>query len=129
MTNSLLIGEVINKLLTDSEDLKDIIGNRVFPIVASEGAQYPFIVYRRIGLSSSGCKDGYYEDTVNFTITIISETYFEGINIAQLVRKTLERQRITTETLTMTDCHITGVEEEYQSNAYIQTINFITTIN
>lgn len=129
MTNSLLIGEVINDLLTNDAELSDKIGNKVYPIVASEGATFPFIVYRRVGMSSKGCKDGYYEDTVNFSVTILSETYFEGIYIAQSVRRILERQRIATDTLRMNDTRITSVNEEYQNNTYIQTINFITNID
>lgn len=129
MTNSLLIGQVINDLLTSDDELKSKIGDKVFPIVASEGATFPFIVYKRNGLISNGCKDGYYEDTVNFTITILSERYFEGIDIAQSVRRILERQRITTNTLRMNDTKITGVNEEYQGGTYIQTINLTTNID
>ena len=129
MIKSFLIGEVINELLTSNEELKEILGIKVYPLVASEGSTFPFIVYKRLGVSSNGTKDGYHEDTVEFQITILSETYSQSIDIAQLVRGILERETIKTDTLELTDCHVMSASEEYQDNTYIQQINFITKVN
>lgn len=129
MTNSFLIGEVLNDLLTNDEELANIIGNKVFPLVATEGTTFPFIVYERLNDSSKGCKDGYHEDTVTFSITILSETYLQSIQVAQLVRGILERLRIKTETLVINDCHVTSISEKYQDNIYTQIINFTAKIN
>jgi hypothetical protein len=55
MIDTLNIGKYIYSVLKFTN-----IG--VYPLVADNDAKYPFIVYRRIGMVSSGCKDGYYED-------------------------------------------------------------------
>lgn len=129
MTNSFLIGSVLNALITNNEEIKKHIDNRCYPLVAAEGTQYPFIVYHRLNSFSNGCKDGYYEDSVDFSITILATTYSQSITIAQLVRGILERQKIHTELLDMYDTHVTGISEEFSSDTYIQIINFKTKIN
>lgn len=126
MTNSLLIGSTITDLLTSNiKSLKD----KVYPIVAEQGTTYPFVVYKRVSDLSNGCKDGFYEDTVNFEIAVVSTGYAEGINIAQKVRNILERKRIRTDLMELTETHITNAYEEFTDNVYVQKINFITKIN
>lgn len=124
MTNSLLIGETLTNLLLSDDNLSPLIGNRIYPLVAPEGTNFPFIIYKRESLRSNGCKDGYYEDTVQFSITIVCTRYAESVEIAQKVRKTLERSNIAD----MYDVHITSATEEYVEDSYVQTLNFITEI-
>lgn len=49
--NGLGIGKAIFTILDGIE--------KVYPIVADNGANYPFIVYRRAGLQHSNTKDRY----------------------------------------------------------------------
>jgi len=72
MIDTLNIGKYIYSVLkfTDVE---------VYPLVADNDAKFPFIVYKRIGMATSGCKDGYYEDEVTFEIAIVTDTYFRGV--------------------------------------------------
>lgn len=128
MTNSILLGQALYKILTNDNIINSLIGFKVFPIVAASGTDYPFIVYRKTSINSNGCKDGYYEDNVNFSITILTEDYEQGINISQRIRQLLERQRIKTDLMTFDNCHLTGYSEEY-NQIYTNTLNFTTKIN
>jgi len=51
----------------------------VYPLIADNDAKFPFIIYKRNSMVSSGCKDGYYEDEVSFEVNIITDTYFKGV--------------------------------------------------
>lgn len=122
MIDTLNIGKYIYSVLkfTDVE---------VYPLVADNDAKFPFIVYKRIDMATSGCKNGYYEDEVAFEIAIVTDTYFKGVQIANDVRGLLERQYVTFENMEISDTVITNASEEYSNNAYVQKIQFHSIIN
>ena len=123
MIDTLNIGKYIYSVLSQIEGVKS------YPLVADNDAKFPFIVYKRNDLASSGCKDGYYEDDVFFEVNIITDTYFKGIEIANTVRRLLEVQYVTFEDMDIRNTVITMASEEYSNNAYIQKIIFQSTIN
>lgn len=122
MIDTLNIGKYIYSVLKFTD-----VG--VYPLVADNDAKFPFIVYKRIGMASSGCKDGYYEDMVSYEVAIVTDTYINGVQIANNVRALLERQYVTFEDMEISDTVITMASEEYSNNAYIQKIQFQSTIN
>lgn len=119
----------INKLLYDR--LKSIpeLGNRLFPIVAENGTNYPFLVYSRDSLYSSICKDGLYEDSVSFTINIVADTYAVGISIAQRVREIIQVSVLSNTDIKLTNIQLSGASESYDTDSYVQTLQFTATIN
>lgn len=121
MVNSILIGKTISKLLLESKEIKKYVNNKIYPLVADNKVTYPFIIYYRNNISSSGCKDGYYEDTVTFSIITVSNSYIDSIEIANLVREIFEKRRLTEE---ITDCMLESIDEDFIENAYVQTLNF-----
>ena len=128
MINSFKIGTAIHSLL--SQGLEDTdINQKIYPLVAAEGTDFPFIVYKRNNLMSNNSKDGIFEDSVNFEISIITETYSEGIAIAQKVRQTLEKETINTDDFTLNDTKIVSSTEQYLDNVFVQKITFNTKIN
>ena len=76
MTNSILIGKTIyNKLLEDNV-IQSYVEGRIFPLVAEQSTNYPFIVYWRNEIQSINyTKDGYGEDSVEFTVVAVSDKY------------------------------------------------------
>lgn len=129
MVNSILIGKTIYKLLSDSETLSGYVGNKIFPLVADNNINYPFIVYFRDDINSISCKDGYYEDEVSFTIAVICDKYLESLEIANTVRKIFEKKRIIDDDLEIYDCKISGVDETWEYNGYVQKLHFICKTN
>lgn len=101
--------------------LKKIVGvkQRVFPLVATEGASLPFIVFERSNLYENPTKDG--GDTgVDFTIKIVTATYFDGLNIADYVRDAMRHF----ESIYHIKPRLTGATEEYTTDGYLQTLSF-----
>ena len=130
MVNSILIGKVIyNKLATNS-DITDIVGNKIFPLIAEQTTNYPFIVYYRTNIISLiSNKDGFNEDSVNFTVSCVSADYSESIDLANNVRKSLEKRKIDTNDMILNNVHLIGIDESFEDNAYVQRLNFECTIN
>lgn len=128
--NTLNISKDIYTALTTNADLTALINNRVFPIVAEEGTQYPFLTYNRTSITSYRTKCGIYEDTVNFSVNILTTDYLGGLDIGNLVRFAIEKNLICTiEGLQYRDIQLVGATEQFTNEGYVQTLNFQVIVN
>lgn len=121
MINTLDIGKYIHSVLTDASSG---ITCKCNPLVADNDTKYPFIVYRRMNLVSSTCKDGVFQDDVVMEIIVVSNKYSESVDIATKIRKRLERQRVIYNDLEINDGNIIMATEEFSNNAYVQRMQF-----
>lgn len=114
MINTLNIGAYIfDKLSTSIPTIK------TYPIVADNDAKYPFIVYKRIGLSSLMCKDGNYEDVATVEVTVVAEKYAISVDIAQQVREALEDNFDTFSGMEI-ETTLQSAMEDFSDSAYTQ---------
>lgn len=129
MTNSILINKVIYERLTASPYISEVCPNKVFPLVAEQTTTFPFIVYWRDNVVSDSCKDGMHEDEVTFTVVAVTDNYPLSLELANAIRESLETMRLVSRGMLITNCKVTGVEESFQENAYVQTLTFGCTVN
>ena len=88
---SILMGLHISRVLSNSEDLTEKIGNRLYPLVVPMGVdKYPYVVYDTNGGTGDETKDGTIEDISTVQLSIVAKSYHEALNIAQLVRYLLD---------------------------------------
>lgn len=117
--SSLNIGKAIYDLL------KDVQPGKVFPLVADEGTTYPFIVYRRSAVNPSDSKDRYnYQESVTIEILVADNNYNGSVVLAEAVRKKLEHARGNANGVLVTDTFLTGADEQYLEDAFIQKLIF-----
>ena len=120
MINSIKLGGYIYCLLSDINTKC-----KVYPLVADNDAKFPFIIYKRVGLYDNTTKDGYTnEDTLNYEIKVVTDTYQKGIDIANDVRRAIEHGDKTYSDMTISDIRLINSTEDYMENAFIQTLNF-----
>lgn len=101
MDNSLLISKYIQQILEESDEIKSILGtdqHKIFPLLQPDSLSFPFIVHSRTGLSVSYTKDIEYSNfgwsnTINYTITCVSNDYIQCIELANAVRHAVETYR------------------------------------
>lgn len=131
MIDTLNIGSFIYDTIKADKQLTDTlrISTNVFPIVAEDGTDYPFVTYRRTGLVSNNCKDGYYEDIVRVEIKAICATYIQSVQVINRIRELFECQHIEYENMIIEDTSIENASENYEYNAFTQTINLVFKIN
>lgn len=123
MTNSLLIGKLIYQKLNP-------LTSKVYPIVAENGTTFPYIVYKRTDLSSiTFTKDGGCEDTCSYVITIVSDKYDEGVELANEVRSIMEKPKLIGNDLVINSNRLISANESYEDDAYLQELNFNCKIN
>lgn len=90
------------------------VHNNVFPIVATEGANLPFIVFERSNAYDTGTKDGNQLE-LSFNIRIVTATYFEGLTLVDDIRRKLRKSELKPT--------LTSASEEYTNDGYVQTIS------
>ncbi len=126
MVNSILIGKTIYKLLSENVTLKQMVGDKIYPLVAENDVTYPFIVYFRTSISNRVNKDGYYEDEVGFAIIVVSNTYISSLEIANEVRKTLDKRKLSEE---ISNVILEDVDEDFINDAFVQQLYFKCAMN
>lgn len=126
MIDTLKLGEFIyDALSTDSSTY----GYKVYPLVADNNAKFPFVIYRRVSLESSTCKDGVFEDSVTMEIMVVSDKYAVGVDMAIRIREILERQCAYFSDMEINDGNMVLATEDYSDNAYIQRMQFNFKVN
>ena len=123
MIDSLKVGKIVYS------KIGSLVSNRCYPLIAENGTTYPFIVYQRDSLDSMFCKDGVYEDEVNVSVKVVTDTYNAGIDLAQSVREAMTFNNYTSEEGGTYTSLMVQADEEFNNDAYIQTLIFRITIN
>lgn len=118
---ALFTTKYILELLNANSELVDIVADRIFPLDAKQSTTFPFIVIQRDNIVINYLtKDQYVNDEANVSIYIVSQTYLQAIDIAQLVRLSLERKHNDV----IEDIKFTGAQESYYNNSFVQVLNF-----
>ena len=133
MTQAIFIGKWIYQQLTANNEISRVCPNKVFPLVAEQTTTFPFIVYWRNNITGEHCKDGYHQDQVSFTIIAVSDNYVESLKLAQAIRESIEGTRYLYNNdgnqMEISFCKLASIDETYQENAFVQTLQFDCTVN
>lgn len=115
--NGLEIGKAIYNILDGT--------TKVYPLVADQGATYPFIVYRRAGLQHSNTKDRYnYSELATVEVIVAGATYQNALQIAKEVMGRMEHTRGKYDNITISEIKLINAEEDYLEDAFIQKLTF-----
>ena len=127
MIQSILVSNLVLKLLERNEALNNYIHGRVFPIVADLGTAFPYVAFSRTYITPTYTKDYYTEDSVGVEIIVASQEYLESLEIANIIRGQFECKKLgLDDKIVIYQSTLTGVTEAYddQANAFIQKLSF-----
>jgi hypothetical protein len=85
------VGLAIRSLLVNDSDVNAIVSGRIYPEMAIEGAQTPYIVYSVMSNTPSNTKEGAPVDEANVEILSVARSYSEANDLADKVRDALDR--------------------------------------
>jgi len=88
------IGKSIYNILYNGGvgDVFNLVGTRIFPNVAPQTTQFPFIIYDVNSVEPTDTKDGVSTlDTNNIMISCYSETYSQASDLAKKIRISMDR--------------------------------------
>lgn len=121
----LVISKHIHAALTGSTELRNAIGvNKVFPIATKNEVEFPFVVYERESVTPRYDKGGASVTEFSVNVYVLSETYTESIDIAEMVIRALERKDATYKDFQVIGATMLGASEAYTANTFVQTITF-----
>lgn len=120
------VGKAIYGILANNEQLRVQINNKIFPLVATEKTTFPFIVYKRVQTKDNpDTKDRLLCNFISsITISIVSDKYEDGLNIADNVINSLVNFKGEIAGFDIKRIVIDNSDEEYSDDAYVQNITF-----
>ena len=118
---SLQIGKAIYHILSNDTDVVDRVKNKIYPLIADVDTTFPFIIYKRTGITPADSKDRFiYSEDVYVDVVIASDKYNESIEIADLVRSALLKGGYDG----IKDINLTDADEDYIEDTFIQNLTF-----
>lgn len=117
------IGDDVRALLLADEDLVGIVGHNIFPIVAPEKTDGPFIVYQREKYSKKTAKEGVYEDDCMLSLTVVADNYDTAVDIAELIDNALTGKHTNDEGEKF-QMVLADSSEAFEDNKFFETLLF-----
>ena len=118
---SLSIGVHIYEKLTSSASLKELVGDKIFPVSTQQATTFPFILYKRNSLVPNVTKDRYATgDNVEVEIVVADSNYMRSVTIAEKVRSLIDRKSGKYKTFSVVDAGLISTDED----TFIQRLTF-----
>lgn len=122
--NILYFNTAIYKILLENEEIKKIVGNNIYPVVAPLNTKNPYIVFKRQISTQNDNKDSRYS-IVSIEINVYSNNYQQSIQLAELAKNTLEDvYNKEVEGFQIKYIVSTSIDEDYNEDYYSQTMYF-----
>ena len=117
------VGIDIREILLSDGQISELTGGDVYPLVAPEGTDGMFIVYRRIKYDREYTKMGLMEDTARIELIAVAEHYEESVALAALIDAALTGTHTNSDGYSLT-FELQDSEESFDDNKHMQTLIF-----
>lgn len=122
--NILYFNTAIYSILNTNEEIKKVVGNNIYPVVAPINTKNPYIVFKRQINNQNDNKDSRYS-IVSIELNVYSNNYQQSIQIAELCKNTLEDiYNKEVEGYKIKYIVSTSIDEDYNEDYYSQTMYF-----
>ena len=122
--NILYFNTAIYSILRDNEEIKKMVGNNIYPVVAPLSTRNPYVVYKRQINIQNDNKDSRYS-IVTIELNVYSNDYQQSIQLAELCKNTLEDiYNKEVECFKIKYIVSTSIDEDYNEDYYSQTMYF-----
>lgn len=101
----------------------------IYPVATKVERRFPLILFERDTVTPRYDKDGCAVSEFDATIFVVSETYTEGAEIAEMVIAALDRTPVEYDEFDVLDAVQTGAVEGFQDRAFVQQIQFMFITN
>lgn len=118
--NKLLVTTDVVAILKDNTKITDIVGDKIFPLIAEEGTTGDYILYKREKYDAEWNKMGKTSDKCEVYINVVSDNYERGKIVAAAVQDALEGSFSSPDmTIRLLDS-----TEDYTDKKFIQVLLF-----
>lgn len=82
----------VRQLLIDTLETNELLGDKIYPVIAPMSASYPFVVYRRTTVQRESTLNGPMgTPTVSMDFSCLADTYESSRTVADAVRKAVDQ--------------------------------------
>ena len=85
MTGLSVISYLYDKI-TNNQELTSVLGDRIFPLVAEEGTEYPYLIMKLESILPAYSKDGRVYDNITVSTSVYAKDYKTVAEIQETVR-------------------------------------------
>ena len=120
-------GKAVYYILTNNENVTNVVGTRVYPEIVAQDALAPFIYFEMRGIDPDSYKQGPAEiDEVRIEVSAVCETYDEVTDLGEKIRGALDRisgtfNAVNVESVEFNDATIDVVSKPRR---YVATLDF-----
>jgi hypothetical protein len=124
-------GKAIYSILAENSGVSTVVGTRIYPQIAEQGAAFPFIVYVLKDIEPSDTKSGASTlDEIRYDIVAAAETYAALASLTERIRLALDRfsgtvSGIVVDSIQFTDLDVT---KEPDTETYLSSSEFVVRI-
>lgn len=119
------IGKAVYQILSNDTKVTEMVGNKIYPLIANQGTTYPFIIYRRTGIEPVTSKDRFIcSEVTSVDVIIASDRYDESIEVAELVKDALSGKSGIYSGIKVIDINMISADEDYIEDTFIQNLTF-----
>ena len=118
----------IRSILINDPDLYNLIGTKIYPLIAPEKTIGDTILYYRDQSFNEYCNEGVYSKKNNIFIVITSDDYEKSQDIVELVNNLIEGIHIN-ENKQNFECRLIDSTEDYEDKKYLQLLLFQVDLN
>lgn len=116
---------LIHKTLAENTTVNSLIPEaNMYLLINNMDSDFPYLVIRRTNIQSERGDKDFIGDIVNFNITVYSDDYYEGANIADAVRLALEGWILNDDEIHLENILLTTASEEWYNDTCMQSMNF-----
>jgi hypothetical protein len=116
-----MISNEIGKWITSELNVINENKNNIFPLIAKNGAAFPYVIYQRDSVSTNYTKDGLTSELINIELAVVTDNYTKGVDIAVKIRKILDN--VTLDDI-QTELTNTNEAADVDSQSYIQVLTY-----
>lgn len=123
--NILAITTEVRSILIASEKIAEMIGEKIFPVVALDRTEGDFIIYQRDGYKEEYTKMGVARRIPMILVNAVSDDYDRSLDLASLIYDTLSGHFSNPDmTIKLEDS-----TEDYSDKKYFQILQFSIDLN
>lgn len=120
MDTGISANKYIYNLLINDTKLKELVGDKIYPLVAEESVTYPFVIFTKEDVNGVYSKDLLVYDSISISVAVAATNYFQTVEVAERVRAILENRRDNY----FYNILLESVTEEFIDDAFVQNLQF-----
>lgn len=121
-------GKAIYGILSANAGVTAICSTRIFPDVAAQGSEFPFVVYNITRLAASDTKSGVSTlDEERYDLNCVSSSYAQAIGLSEAVRGALDRYSGTVNGVAVQSIQFTDFETNFDddNDVYVAVVEVV----